>query len=93
MMKFLQKLLTIKGLVISNLVMLITMKRNISITIIIIKMSTSKIHKKEATKIMRWFLKTEDLLMSILKLLWDKINYYVEPEQLNQDSEQDHWKR
>jgi hypothetical protein len=53
MMKFPQKLVTIKGLVISNLVMLITMKRNISITIIIIKMSTSKIHKKEASKNMR----------------------------------------
>jgi hypothetical protein len=53
MTKFLQRLVTIKDMVINNLVTQITTKKNIFITIIIIKMSSSKIHKKEPSKNMK----------------------------------------
>jgi len=53
MTKFLQRLVTIKDMVINNLVTQITTKKIIFITIIIIKMSSSKIHKKEPSKNMK----------------------------------------
>jgi len=69
MTKSLRSLVTIRDMVNNHLVMQITMKKNIFITIIIIKMNTTKIYKKESFKNMKWFLQTEDLTMNINKQL------------------------
>jgi len=69
MTKSLRSLVTIRDMVNNHLVMQITMKKNIFITIIIIKMNTTKIYKKESFKNMKWFLQTEELTMNINKQL------------------------
>jgi hypothetical protein len=69
MTKFLKSLVTIRDMMNNHLVKKIIMKKNISITIIIIKMDITKIHKRELSKNTKWLLRTEDLTQSILKQL------------------------
>jgi hypothetical protein len=69
MTKFLKSLVTIRDMMNNHLVKKIIMKKNISITIIIIKMDITKIHKRELSKNTKWLLRTEDLTQSILRQL------------------------
>ena len=69
MTKFLKSLVTIGDMMNNHLVKKIIMKKNISITIIIIKMDITKIHKRELSKNTKWLLRTEDLTQSILRQL------------------------
>ena len=69
MTKFLKNLVTIRDMMNNHLVKKIIMKKNISITIIIIKMDITKIHKRELSKNTKWLLRTEDLTQSILRQL------------------------
>ena len=69
MTKFLKSLVTIRDMMNNHLVKMIIMKKNISITIIIIKMDITKIHKRELSKNTKWLLRTEDLTQSILRQL------------------------
>ena len=69
MTKFLKSLVTIRDMMNNHLVKKIIMKKNISITIIIIKMDITKIHKRELSKNTKWLLQTEDLTQSILRQL------------------------
>jgi len=69
MTKFLKNLVTIRDMMNNHLVKMIIMKKNISITIIIIKMDITKIHKRELSKNTKWLLRTEDLTQSILRQL------------------------
>ena len=69
MTKFLKNLVTIRDMMNNHLVKMIIMKKNISITIIIIKMDITKIHKRELSKNTKWLLQTEDLTQSILRQL------------------------
>ena len=69
MTRFLKNLVTIRDMMNNHLVKMIIMKKNISITIIIIKMDITKIHKRELSKNTKWLLRTEDLTQSILRQL------------------------
>ena len=69
MTKFLKSLVTIRDMMNNHLVKKIIMKKNISITIIIIKMDITKNHKRELSKNTKWLLRTEDLTQSILRQL------------------------
>ena len=69
MTKFLKSLVTIRDMMNNHLVKKIIMKKNISITIIIIKMDITKIHKRELSKNTKWLLRTEDLTQRILRQL------------------------
>ena len=69
MTKFLKSLVTIRDMMNNHLVKKIIMKKNISITIIIIKMDITKIHKRELSKNTKWLLRTEDLTQNILRQL------------------------
>jgi hypothetical protein len=66
MTKSLKNLVTIRDMVNNHLVMQITTKKNIFIMIIIIKMNTTQIHKKESSKNMKCFLQIEEITMSRL---------------------------